>query len=273
MVRTSDPSALKRASAGSYRSTDGRFTVEQASGRWLVLDGEQLDELGLPLTRGPFSTLDAARAAIAEAREGPAPMSQLPGRMATLRREGRAAVPSGASRHPGRPAARDQRLPRSETAAAPPAARSAGSAASAAAVSAPPRAEIRTYRAGEGAALRGFWSTVGFRSLGDDDESLDRLAERNPGLVVVGSVGEAIVATALGAWDGRRGWIYHVAVAEELRRTGLGRRIIHEVERRLRALGCPKVNVIVGDDNEGAARFWAAMGYSSPPARQYGKEL
>jgi GNAT superfamily N-acetyltransferase len=253
--RAFDPSALKRASAGSYRTLDGRFTVEQASGRWLVLDEEQLDDLGLPLTRGPFATLDAAKAAITEARERPAPTSQLPQRAATLRRQAGGGDRPSATRpaSPGRGAAAPAR----------PTARPTS----------PPRPELRTYRAGEGPRLRAFWATVGFRSLGDDDESLDRLAERNPGLVVVAEVGEAIVGTALGAWDGRRGWIYHVAVAEELRRAGLGRRIVHEVERRLRSLGCPKVNVIVRDDNAGAARFWEALGYASPPARQFGKEL
>jgi ribosomal protein S18 acetylase RimI-like enzyme len=252
VARSDDSMSLKRASAGSYRTPDGRFTVEQASGRWLVIDGEQVDDLGLPLTRGPFATLDAARAAIADARQGPAPTSGLPDRMATLRRVDRRSprpgTPSGSARAARKPAA-PPRQPAS------------------------PRPEIRTYRAGEGAELRAFWSTVGFRSLGDDDASLDRLAERNPGLVVIASAGDAIVGTALGGWDGRRGWIYHVTVAEDFRRTGLGRRIVHEVERRLRALGCPKVNVIVRDDNPGAARFWEALGYTSPPARQYGKEL
>jgi GNAT superfamily N-acetyltransferase len=68
---------LKRESAGRYRTRDGRFAVEQSSGRWLVLDTEQTDELGLPLIRGPYSTLDAARDAIGTARTGPAPTSPL----------------------------------------------------------------------------------------------------------------------------------------------------------------------------------------------------
>jgi GNAT superfamily N-acetyltransferase len=261
MTRPSDPVGLKRANAGSYRTADGRFTVEQASGRWLVLDSEQVDDLGLPLTRGPFTTLDAAREAIAEARGAPAPTSGLPGRIASLRRApvgGATGARGAAERAAGRALASP---------------RTAGARSTSGARKPPPRPEIRTYHPGEGAALRAFWETVGFRSLGDDDESLDRLAARNPGLVVVASAGETIVGTALGAWDGRRGWIYHVAVAAGVRRTGLGRRLVHEVERRLRALGCPKVNVIVQDDNPGAARFWEALGYSSPPARQFGREL
>ncbi len=246
-------SSLRRISAGSYRSADQRFTVEQASGRWLVLDAEQVDDLGLPLTRGPFATLDEARAAIAEARLGPAPASGLADRVAAIGRSRRAAPArpkAGAAGRAGRAAQKPTAGPTQ-----------------------PARPEIRGYRPGEGRRLRELWATVGFKSLGDDDESLDRLAARNPGLVLVAEAGDQIVGTALGAWDGRRGWIYHVAVAAKLRRSGLGRRLVHEIERRLRALGCPKVNVIVQDDNPGAVRFWEALGYASPAARQLGHEL
>jgi ribosomal protein S18 acetylase RimI-like enzyme len=68
---------LKRESAGHYLTRDGRFTVEQNSGRWLVLDTEQTDELGLPLVRGPFASLDESRDAITTARTVPAPRSTL----------------------------------------------------------------------------------------------------------------------------------------------------------------------------------------------------
>jgi GNAT superfamily N-acetyltransferase len=121
--------------------------------------------------------------------------------------------------------------------------------------------------------MRALWAEVGLKSLGDDDDSLDLLAERNPGLVLLATEGDRVVGTALGAWDGRRGWIYHVGTAPDRRRGGLGRRLVHEVERKLRSLGCPKVNVIVKDESPDAAAFWKALGYTSPPARQYGKEL
>ena len=50
--------ALKREKAGTYRTKDGRFTVEQSSSGWMLFDAEQTNELGLPLARGPFATLD-----------------------------------------------------------------------------------------------------------------------------------------------------------------------------------------------------------------------
>ena len=73
MTEPDPPEKLKRERAGTYRTSDERFTVEQSSSGWLLLDAEQANELGLPLTRGPFATLDEARDAIAAARKGPAP--------------------------------------------------------------------------------------------------------------------------------------------------------------------------------------------------------
>jgi hypothetical protein len=58
---------LIRDRAGGYHSEDGRFTIEN-DGRWNVRDEQEQDELGLPRILGPFATLDAARAAIVEAR-------------------------------------------------------------------------------------------------------------------------------------------------------------------------------------------------------------
>lgn len=247
--RPADPTAFKREEAGTYRSGDGRFSIEQASGRWLVVDAEQHDDLGLPLVRGPFDTLARAREAASSARSGPAPTSGLVGRASSrvrpraTRRE--RAAPSPALARPPTP----PKAPK------------------------PPAIEVRRYRSGDGDALRELWSAVGFRSVGDDDESLDRMAERNPGLLLVGTEDDRIVASALGAWDGRRGWIYHVGTAADHRRTGLGSRLIHEVERKLRQLGCPRVNVIVRDEHPEAPAFWEALGYVAARTRQFGKEL
>jgi GNAT superfamily N-acetyltransferase len=76
-----DRNALKRESAGRYSTPDGRFEVEQNSGRWMISDTAETNDFGLPLIRGPFATLDEVRDAIRDAREGAAPTSPLAGRV------------------------------------------------------------------------------------------------------------------------------------------------------------------------------------------------
>lgn len=239
--------ALKRERAGVYRTKDGRFTVEQSSSGWLLLDAEQTNELGLALTRGPFATLDAAREAIGEARSGPAPTSDLEPRQA--RRKPPVIGPAAT------PTATDRKGPRR----------------------APRRADpealvIRELRAVDGDALRALWREAGFRSLGDDDRSLARLVRRNPGLALVATEAGRIVGSALGTWDGRRGWIYHVATAESHRRQGIATRLVEQVEAGLKALGCPKVSVLIRDENDEGREFWLERGYDAG-SRQYAREL
>ncbi|MBI3746861.1 MAG: GNAT family N-acetyltransferase [Chloroflexi bacterium] len=242
-----DPAKLVRAAAGGYATGDGRFTVEHASGGWMLTDAELTNELGLPLVRGPYPTLDVARAAVDALRSGPAPIYDLAERMA--------AMPARAARSADRPA---------------PAPRSGRPAPRAAE---PLPVVIREFRSRDGESLRTLWAAMGCRSLGDDDMSLRRFAQRNPGLLLVAAQGAAIVGSAMGGWDGRRGWIYHVATAEGHRRSGLATKLVRQVEAGLLAAGCRKVNVIVRDGNEAAAAFWNTLGYGLHEARQYGREL
>ena len=60
-----DDESLKRLGGGRWQTRDERFTIEPQSGTWVVVDGEQTDDLGLPLIRGPFGSLGAAKEAIA----------------------------------------------------------------------------------------------------------------------------------------------------------------------------------------------------------------
>jgi len=76
---------LKRLGGGRWQTRDERFTIEPQSGTWVVVDAEQADELGLPLVRGPFGSLGAAKDAIAEARDTEPAASPLASRAEQLR--------------------------------------------------------------------------------------------------------------------------------------------------------------------------------------------
>jgi hypothetical protein len=80
---------LRRLAGGRWQSPDERFTIEQQSGRWVVVDAEQTDELGLPRVRGPYASLRAARAAIGELGDAPADVSPLAERLAATPTAGR----------------------------------------------------------------------------------------------------------------------------------------------------------------------------------------
>ncbi|TME91884.1 MAG: GNAT family N-acetyltransferase [Chloroflexi bacterium] len=134
--------------------------------------------------------------------------------------------------------------------------------------------EIREFRVSDAPALRALWARSGIRIRpGDDDVSLGLFAARNPGLFLVGLEEQELVASALAGWDGRRGWLYHVAVSPERRRRGIAVRLVRMLEERLRVLGCKKVNLIVWEDSADAMRFWASIGYQRERAIELSKVL
>ncbi len=92
-------------------------------------------------------------------------------------------------------------------------------------------------------------------------------------LFLVGVVRGRVAATALGGYDGFRGWVYHLAVHPDRRRLGIGRRLMDEIETRLRALGCPKLNLQVRATNQDVVGFYRALGYAIENHVSMGKEL
>lgn len=61
--------SLKRLGGGRWETRDGRFQIEPQSGTWVIVDTTQTNEFGLPLVRGPYPSLTAAKEAIEATRE------------------------------------------------------------------------------------------------------------------------------------------------------------------------------------------------------------
>jgi hypothetical protein len=89
----------KRAEAGRYRSSDERFTISsEGPSRWFITDEEELDELGLARTVGPYDTLDDAKAASEARREEAPAKSPLAGRIAKDGKEARSGAAASQER-------------------------------------------------------------------------------------------------------------------------------------------------------------------------------
>lgn len=83
----------------------------------------------------------------------------------------------------------------------------------------------------------------------------------------------ALAGTAMGGYDGHRGWIYAVAVRPDLRRRGLGARLMAQLESALKRLGCPKINLQVRAGNETVVAFYQRLGYTVEERVSLGKLL
>jgi ribosomal protein S18 acetylase RimI-like enzyme len=67
----------------------------------------------------------------------------------------------------------------------------------------------------------------------------------------------------MAGYEGHRGWLNsHRVVDPAHPRRGFGRAILAEGERRLRASGCPKLNLQIRVENEGSIEFYRRNGDS-----------
>lgn len=96
----------------------------------------------------------------------------------------------------------------------------------------------------------------------DRPEGLALKLSRDPDLFLVAEAEGVVVGVVIGAWDGRRGWIHHLAVDASLRRQGVASALVAAVEEGLRARGCLKVNLLVRQANSEAIALYRALGYA-----------
>ena len=101
---------------------------------------------------------------------------------------------------------------------------------------------------------------VGLRDS-DSPAGLGTYLARNPGLSFVAEQETRLVGTVLAGHDGRRGYLQHLAVADELRRHGIGSRLLELGLEALRREGILKTHVHVFADNARARLFWEARGW------------
>ncbi len=99
-------------------------------------------------------------------------------------------------------------------------------------------------------------------SAADQREPIATFLERNPGLSFAGRIGGTLVGTALCGSDGRRGYLYHLAVDQGQRRRGLGTRLASACLLALASAGIEKCHLFLISGNELGAAFWSALGWT-----------
>lgn len=120
------------------------------------------------------------------------------------------------------------------------------------------------------------WNEVGEGvRVGPSDTSaeIEKKLKRDPDLFLVAEAAGELVGTVIGGFDGRRGHVYHLAVAPGYRRQRVGSRLMSELETRLRAKGCIRCYLLVRPGNEGARQHYEHLGWREMDDHLYGKDL
>ena len=113
--------------------------------------------------------------------------------------------------------------------------------------------------------VRALWMTIrgfGIRTLDDSPADIRRFILRNPTTSVVARVEDRIVGSILCGSDGRQGSLYHVCVAREYRRRGIGTKMVGYCMQQLKLMGINKVSLIAFSSNDAGNAFWKQIGWT-----------
>jgi ribosomal protein S18 acetylase RimI-like enzyme len=107
------------------------------------------------------------------------------------------------------------------------------------------------------------WANTEGVGLNESDNvpALGHFLQRNPGLSRIAREDQNLVAAVLCGHDGRRGFLYHLAVSPEHRRQGLGKKLVELCLASLAAQGIQKCNALVYCHNASGRRFWEQIGF------------
>ena len=107
----------------------------------------------------------------------------------------------------------------------------------------------------------------------DPKKDIQRKLKVNPELFLVGVVDKNIIAAAMGGYEGHRGWVNYLAVSPSHQKKGYGRLMMEALETKLKAMGCPKINLQVRETNLAVIDFYKAIGYDVDHVIGMGKRL
>ncbi len=108
-----------------------------------------------------------------------------------------------------------------------------------------------------------FWKSIDGLEI-DESDTLENIAaylKRNPRLSYLAIQDDQIIGTIKCGQDGRRGYIYHMAVDIKYRKQGLAKELYSICIEELKRQGIFRCNIYILDSNTDALSFWHHNGW------------
>lgn len=97
----------------------------------------------------------------------------------------------------------------------------------------------------------------------DSPQEVKQAARLHPQLFIVGiDPDKHIIGTVWGTFDGRRGYVAHLAVDAPYRTRGLGSLLMERVENEFMKMNCYKIHLFVEEHNAAVGDFYRRRGYT-----------
>lgn len=111
------------------------------------------------------------------------------------------------------------------------------------------------------AAAQALWNNSPGVNAGESREEFDRILARNPGLSAAARVAGRLVGAVLCCHDGRRGYLYHLAVEPACRKLGIAKAMVDRCLAQLQREGIARCSIHLLVGNDGGAAFWLRTGW------------
>lgn len=123
--------------------------------------------------------------------------------------------------------------------------------------------KIRVFLAADYEAALALWNRcegIGL-SAADSSCAIRQFLEHNPKTCFVAEEGGQVIGTVLGGSDGRRGYLYHLAVDPGQRQRGIGKQLVDACLDAMKETGIQKCHLMVIDSNLNGQAFWEHAGW------------
>ncbi|HGK7505272.1 TPA: GNAT family acetyltransferase [Kluyvera cryocrescens] len=134
--------------------------------------------------------------------------------------------------------------------------------------------EIRVFRQADFEEVITLWERCDLlRPWNDPEMDIERKVNHDVSLFLVAEVNGEVVGTIMGGYDGHRGSAYYLGVHPEYRGRGIANALLNRLEKKLIARGCPKIQIMVREENDVVLGMYERLGYEHADVQSLGKRL
>lgn len=122
---------------------------------------------------------------------------------------------------------------------------------------------IRTITTSDFLEVLSLWKKAGLDIENEEMElsDLEIMIKINSASCLVLVKYKKIIGSILGTFNGRRGWIYHLAIHPAFQKKGYGSLLLMKAEKELKKKGAHRINLGVTDTNLKVLPFYEKFGY------------
>lgn len=95
----------------------------------------------------------------------------------------------------------------------------------------------------------------------DSKEEVERMLQLNPDLFLIGKIDEKIIGVVMGGFDGRRGYVHHLAIDPKYQKKGFGKMLVDELMKKFREKKVHKVHLFIEKRNNDVITFYQKLGW------------